>query len=110
MLSSASAPARAVERAVRHGQLLASSATTRELATRLLSPHFDRYVSREHRDSLLRSLAPLVEVIEIVRLVRVCRDPDDDRFLEVALRTGQGSSSAVTAICSPCIRFVELRF
>ena len=85
MLSSASTPARAVERAVRHGQLLASLETARELATRLLSPKFDRYVARDQRESLLRSLGPLVELIEVLQTVRVCRDPDDDRFLDVAL-------------------------
>ena len=27
----------------------------------------------------------LVEIVEVVRAVRACRDPDDDRFLEVAV-------------------------
>ena len=85
LLSSTSTPARAVERAITHGQLLASTATVRELVTTLLSPRFDRYVPRERRDALFLRLAPLVEIVEVVQQVRACRDPDDDKFLEAAV-------------------------
>ena len=53
--------------------------------TKLLSPKFDPYVSRERREALLVRLAPLVEIVEIVQEVRACRDPDDDQFLETAV-------------------------
>ena len=72
-------------RAITHGQLLASTATLRELVATLLSPRFDRYVPRERRDALFLRLAPLVELVEVVQQVRACRDPDDDKFLEVAV-------------------------
>ena len=85
LLSSTSTPARAVERAITHGQLLASTATLRELAATLLLPRFDRYVPRERRDALFLRLAPLIELVEVVQQVRACRDPDDDKFLEVAV-------------------------
>lgn len=85
LLSVTSTPARAVERAVGHAQVLASADTLRELMTTLLSPRFDRYVPRAQRDALLLRLAPLIEIVEIVQWFRECRDPDDDKFLDVAI-------------------------
>ena len=85
LLSSISTPARAVERAVTTSQIVATPATVRELMTKLLSPKFDRYVSRDRRDALLLRLAPLIEIIEVVQAVRGCRDPRDDTFLEAAV-------------------------
>jgi len=85
LLSSTSHPARVVERAIEHGQLLGSTQTVRELIETLLLPKFDRYVSRQRREALLDRLAPLVEIVEIVQRVQVCRDPKDDKFLELAV-------------------------
>jgi putative PIN family toxin of toxin-antitoxin system len=85
LLSSKSTPARVVDRAIEEDQILASTDTLHELMTKLLSPKFDRYVSRESRDALLERLAPNVEMVEVVQRVRASRDPKDDKFLEVAL-------------------------
>ena len=85
LLSATSTPARAVDRAIRNGQLVASTAALRELMTKLLSPRFDRFVSRDSRDALLLRLAPLVEIVKIVQTVQACRDPRDDKFLEAAV-------------------------
>lgn len=85
LLSTTSTPAQAVERAICDGQLLASTATLRELMTKLLSPKFDRYVPRERRDALTLRLAPLIEIVEVVQRLQASRDPDDDKFLEVAI-------------------------
>lgn len=88
LLSSTSTPAKVVDRAIEQDQLLASSATLRELMTTLLSPKFDRYVSRERRNALLERLAPHVELVEIVQGIQASRDPKDDKFLEVAINGG----------------------
>lgn len=85
LLSTTSAPANAIEHAITSGQLIASAETLRELMSKLLSPKFDRYVTRERRDALLLRLAPLIEIVEIVQTVRMCRDPTDDKFLEAAV-------------------------
>lgn len=90
LLSSTSTPARVVDHAMEHDQLLASTDTLRELMMKLLSPKFDRYISRERRDALLERLAPNVEMVEIVQRVRASRDPKDDKFLEVALNGAAG--------------------
>jgi putative PIN family toxin of toxin-antitoxin system len=74
-----------VEHAIEQGQLIASTATLRELAAKLLSPKLDPYVLRARREALLLHLAPLVEIVEIVQEFHACRDHDDDKFLDVAV-------------------------
>jgi putative PIN family toxin of toxin-antitoxin system len=85
LLITTTTPATALDRAVTTAQLVATTATVRELMTKLLSPKFDRYVPRERRDALLLRLAPLIEVVEVVQQIRACRDPRDDKFLEAAV-------------------------
>jgi uncharacterized protein len=85
LLSTNSAPARAMEKAITDGQLLASNSTLRELVEKFDSPKFDRYISHEQRNRLLHRLLPLVEIVEIVQSIRASRDPKDDQFLEVAV-------------------------
>jgi putative PIN family toxin of toxin-antitoxin system len=85
LLSTTSSPARALEFAATSDQMVATSATLRELMTKLLSPKFDRYVSRERRDALLLRLAPALEIVEVVEQIRASRDPKDDKFLEAAV-------------------------
>lgn len=80
-----SVPAQAVRKAGREGLLLVSHATMGELADVLTRPKFDHYVSVEDRRHFLRQLARAAEFVPIVYLVRECRDPRDDKFLEVAL-------------------------
>lgn len=85
LLAAQSVPGLAVREARRNGRLLVSEATMNELAEVLARPQFDRYVSLENRKQFLRELGPRTEVVPIVRSVRECRDPEDDKFLEVAL-------------------------
>ena len=80
-----SAPGQAVRRAVDNGILLVSEATMDELADVLARAKFDRYISLEDRQQFLRLLGRLAEFIAIGYKVRACRDPSDDKFLEVAL-------------------------
>ena len=85
LLFTTTAPARAVQHAIEHGQIIASRDTLRELTAKLLAPKFDRYVSPVRREALLASLAPIVEIVEIVQRVAASRDPKDDAFLEAAV-------------------------
>ena len=80
-----STPARALEKAIRTGQLLGSTATLRELTQKLLSPKFDRFVSREKRERLLLRFAAVVEIVEVIQTITASRDGNDDKFLEVAV-------------------------
>jgi putative PIN family toxin of toxin-antitoxin system len=80
-----SIPGQAVRKAVNAGLLLVSEATMEELAEVLARAKFDRYVSIEDRKQFLRLLGRVAELVPIVYPVRECRDPSDDKFLEVAL-------------------------
>jgi len=80
-----SIPAQAVRKARREGRLLVSEATMHELADVLSRRKLDRYVSVENRKQFIRELRRVAELIPIIQIVRDCRDPRDDKFLEVAL-------------------------
>jgi putative PIN family toxin of toxin-antitoxin system len=80
-----SVPAQAVRRAQREAQILVSEPTMFELADVLSRRKFNRYASREDREGFLRRLGNIAEFVPIVHLVRECRDPRDDKFLELAL-------------------------
>jgi putative PIN family toxin of toxin-antitoxin system len=67
------------------GVLLFSDETFEEVATRLMRPKFDRYVSESTRQVLLVDLAAIAEWTAITGAVHVCRDPDDDKLLETAI-------------------------
>ena len=82
---SLSVPRQAVERVLREDVLLFSESTVDELKKVLFRPKFDRYVSREDRGLFVAHLSAAAEIISIIQLVRECRDPKDDKFLEVAL-------------------------
>jgi uncharacterized protein len=85
LLMPTSVSGRAVGRAVATGQLVVSEATMEELSTVLGRPKFDPYLSIGDRQEFIRLLGRVAEMIPIVRVVRACRDPGDDKFLEVAV-------------------------
>jgi putative PIN family toxin of toxin-antitoxin system len=80
-----SVPRQAVENVLRNSILLFSDFTMDELKNVLFRSKFDRYVSREERALFLAQLSIRAEFVSIIQLVRECRDPKDDKFLEVAL-------------------------
>src|SRR6202048_2340412 len=80
-----SLPAKALSRAELEARLLISEATMYELADALARPKFDRYVSVEDRKGFLQLLGHIAEFVPVIQLVRECRDPKDDKFLDVAL-------------------------
>jgi uncharacterized protein len=80
-----SVPRQAVDRALDRGVLLFSDATRDELAEVLRPPKLAPYVSGSEREVFLCQLASAAEFVPIIQLVRECRDPNDDKFLEVAL-------------------------
>ncbi|MHB8303888.1 MAG: putative toxin-antitoxin system toxin component, PIN family [Acidobacteriaceae bacterium] len=80
-----SVPGRAVTKAADSGQLLASEATMNELADALSRSKFDRYLSLAERQQFLVLLGRVVELVSILRPIQICRDPRDDKFLEVAV-------------------------
>lgn len=77
--------ARAVDHGLSWGIPLMSEDTLMELSNVLARDKFDRYVSREDRQHFLRLLGGIVRMIPITQHIAACRDPRDDKFLDVAL-------------------------
>lgn len=56
-----------------------------ELAEVLARPKFDPYVTIAERQEFLRVLGRIAEMVPIVYTVHACRDPRDDKFLDLAV-------------------------
>lgn len=80
-----SLPGQVARHAAETGILLVSDATLDELVNVLARPKFDPYVTLEERQGFLRRLLRIAEHIPILRHIKACRDPRDDKFLEVAI-------------------------
>lgn len=76
---------KAVDRALSKGILLVSDATLGELADVLARPKFDPYVTVADRANFIRLLGGVSRVVPIVARFHACRDPNDDKFLDVAI-------------------------
>jgi uncharacterized protein len=85
LLAPGSVPARAVDHAMEHALLLLSDDTLEELAEVLSRPKFDPYVTINDRKTFINLLVGVATLVPIVRRIRACRDPKDDKFLELAL-------------------------
>ena len=80
-----SIPRRAFDLAARNCRLLISSAILIELEGVLRRPKFDRYIDEADRLEFLAATVSRAEIIEIHERVIECRDPNDDKFIEVAV-------------------------
>ncbi len=80
-----SVPARALRLALEQGIMLTSQAALDELASVLSRSKFDAYVSLAARSEFIRKILRISVMVEIIRRVQVCRDPKDDKFLEIAV-------------------------
>ena len=80
-----STPGKALKRALHMGELLVSDDTLTELAEVINRPKFDKYLSSQDRRKFFEILAPLCIRVEIIQPIQACRDPNDDKFLEVAI-------------------------
>lgn len=78
-------PGRALDRAEEQGCLLLSIETARELSEVLEREKFDDYVDRETRRELLLALSDEAEFVEVNEEIQKSRDPDDDKFLALAV-------------------------
>lgn len=94
LLAPRGAAAQAVDHALARGVLFVSEATLEEIAQVLGRSKFDPYVSREDRQHFLRLLGGVSRVVPILRPIQACRDPRDDKFLDVALA---GQADAVVS-------------
>jgi putative PIN family toxin of toxin-antitoxin system len=80
-----SKPREAFDRAQDQGSILISISILAELNEVLSRKKFDRYLDEEQRKRFLAVLAKEVELIEIKEEITDCRDPKDNKFLELAV-------------------------
>ena len=85
LLNPGGTPARAVDAGLDSGLLLLSDDTFGELAEVLMRPKFDLYLTTEERLHALQATAAVCRRVRVSRSLKACRDPRDDKFLEVAV-------------------------
>jgi len=90
LLLSDSVPGQALAGALDSGTLLISSDCVRELANVLGRDKFDRYIDRDERGRFLEALVRESELVDATERVHVCRDPEDNRILELAVNGDAG--------------------
>ena len=65
-------------------KLAQSEETYQELRTRIYKAKFDKYISDEDRQDFLDGVKVYSQFIELNSRVNICRDSDDNKFLELA--------------------------
>jgi uncharacterized protein len=83
-LKSASWPGSVVRWIDRHGGLLKSDATEAQLIEVLQRPYISSRIPPDYLDNVRRILAS-AELVTIAEHLAACRDPTDDKFLELAI-------------------------
>ena len=81
-------PSRAVQRALREDRVAISEQVMTELLDVLHRPGVARFLKPDLRSELLGQLVTLGIPFEPVEHVTDCRDPKDDKYLELALASG----------------------
>lgn len=85
-----SIPANVLNWGEKKGVILYSDATLTELLSILQRPKFSKYIDLEDVEGLSIRIKRSWSCISILTRVKLCRDPKDDKFLELAVN-GQAS-------------------
>ena len=78
-------PGRALKLALEIGNVLLSMELAEELAEVLHRKKFDRYVRQKLREEFLAGIIRESILVRVDATIRECRDPRDDKFLELAV-------------------------
>ena len=87
-----SVPARVFNEVARHSEILASVTTLAELTEVMTREKFDKYLSLADRLSFLAAFSKDAVTAKIEETIKICRDPRDDKFLELAV---SGKATAI---------------
>ena len=85
LLFEGSKPDLAVRYALQNGNILFSLALIEEIDEVLSRAKFRKYITDDEREEFLDSFVDRGILIEVVDVVRECRDPNDDKILELSL-------------------------
>lgn len=80
-----SVPAQAARLARQKGVVLITHETLAELAAVLSRPSFVPVISFEERMAYLAAFAAAAELVQVTTHIAACRDPNDDKFLSLAI-------------------------
>ncbi|MEA5601309.1 putative toxin-antitoxin system toxin component, PIN family [Nostoc sp. UHCC 0252] len=75
---------KALNKVYKEFKIAQSDETYQELNTRIYKRKFDKYISDEDRQDFLDIVKKYSQFIEIKSQINTCRDPDDNKFLELA--------------------------
>ena len=85
LMSVNSLPQQVFDYATSQAILLMSDEVQSEIENVLNRPKLQKYITLERRSKFLSELSQQVERVEINQQIRACRDPKDDKFLELAV-------------------------
>jgi uncharacterized protein len=88
IISNQSKARQAFDRAVDTGIILMSDPVFLEISEVILRPKFDRYIDRIERQNFIEDLLEIVNFVEITQQISECRDPKDNKYLELAVCGG----------------------
>ncbi len=75
----------ALDKAQGTGIVLILTPVLSELEEVLARPKFDKYVTRVERKLFLAGFVKTVKFVEVGEKIEACRDPKDDKYLELAV-------------------------
>lgn len=87
LLDQNSTAAKAYSNAKEKGEIAFSEDTFNEFSDVFIRPKFDRYLSLAKRLTIIEDLKTIVNFITVTTDIEVCRDPKDDKFLELAVES-----------------------
>jgi putative PIN family toxin of toxin-antitoxin system len=76
---------KAYDKAIEKGILVHSAETFNEFVDTFARPKFDKYLSTDGRLNAITSLELKSQLITVTHYIGICRDPKDNKFLELAL-------------------------
>ncbi len=81
----AGVPRTAFDRLLDNGKVLISVPVLLELADVLNREKFDKYITHDERMRFMVSFLKVAEMVETSEAITACRDPKDDKLLELAV-------------------------
>jgi len=88
LLSSSSIAAQAYYKIKVQGDIVISEAIFEEFSDVFVRPKFDKYLSLANRLTVIQDFKDITHLIPVTVSIDSCRDPKDNKFLELAIEAG----------------------
>lgn len=79
---------KALDWVAEHATILSSGPAVQEFVSRMRRPKFEPYLNPEDREAYIEWIVRHTKPVEVTEQVQACRDPDDDKFLSLAVSGG----------------------